>query len=65
MSDYARYYDSIKPPRRRCENCASGQAFDKELSPTVRLKYDDIFVCALDGKNKDYRVTCEHWTKRR
>lgn len=46
---------------RRCQNCARGAMYDKQLSPTVRHTWPDVYVCSLDGGNKDYRVTCDGW----
>lgn len=59
--NYATQYDRIPAPRRRCENCARGTMYDKQLSPTYRQTWPDVYVCALDGGNKDYRVTCDGW----
>lgn len=61
---YADDYDRIPAPRRRCENCCRGTMYDKQLSPTVRQTWRDVYVCSLDGGNKDYRVTCGEWVSR-
>ena len=56
MSDYWKDYDRIPAPRRRCENCSRGAMYDK-----AGARWPDVYVCSLDGGNKDYRFTCDGW----
>jgi hypothetical protein len=60
MGDISDIYDKAPKPRKRCENCANGSMFSDPIKGT----WQDVYVCRLDGGNKDYRVTCENWERR-
>ncbi len=62
---YADDFDRIPAPPHRCENCRFGLMYDKQLSPTVRHTWRDVYVCDLDDGNKDYRYTCGWWKPKR
>lgn len=56
MSDpYAR----APKPRKRCENCAHARPHINRLGEDEW----DVKRCSLDGKLKDYRVTCERYAR--
>jgi hypothetical protein len=60
MGDISDVYDRAPKPRKRCENCVNGSMYEHPINGT----WPDVYVCKLDQKNKDYRVTCEFWERR-